>query len=294
MKHFRRAALALLCLAVAWGHGVVSHDKRWFPAPQTERALRRAIWWLRPERGFRDTTGRTAVACEGLRGERTAVLLTLGQSNAANEGSLAPVETANVFNFNFFDGRCYEARDPLLGTTGNGSSPWIRVARGLVAAGRFDRVVIVPIAVGGSGIRHWAPDGYLFPRIGRAKAALDAAGLAPTHVLWHQGESDVARDPALYVGHFRAILAGMRELGIDAPVWVAQATLCGNHGSEALRAAQRELADTLPGVRRGPNTDTLDRFAWRRDLCHFSAEGLDRHAQLWLAALRRRIDAGPP
>ncbi len=288
MRRFGCIALAGFLLAAAYGYGAASHKHRWIPTPQIERALRRAVWLVRPQRGFRDTSGRTRVDCTDLQSPRTAVLLTLGQSNAANEAEPAPIDTSGVYNFNFFDGRCYAAADPLLGTTGDGGSVWTHVARGLLDAGTFERIVLAPIAVGGSSIRRWIPgDGDLFARIPATQAGLVAAGLPPTHVLWHQGESDVRMSPDEYVRDFAALLAGIRDAGIEAPVWVAQASICKNRGSEALRAAQRHIAETLPGVRQGPNTDTLDRFVWRRDLCHFSSEGLVRHAALWVNALQR-------
>jgi len=287
MVNVARVSVALLLVLAGYSYGVLSHEKRWPPTPQIERSLRKAMWWFRPARGFNVVTGRTRVDCGNLRGERTAVLLAMGQSNAANEGTLAVVDAPRSYNFNLFDAHCYEARDPLLGATGVGGSVWTRVARSLVAAGTYDLVVVAPIAVGGSSIRRWSPDGDLFERIELAQRGLVAAGLPATHVLWHQGESDVDMDPGVYTSHFRAMLAAMRELGIAAPVYVAQASLCRNQGSAALRTAQRALATSLPGVLPGPNTDEIDRFHWRRDFCHFSVAGLDEHARLWSEVLRR-------
>ncbi len=279
-----RLALAFVVPAAAYGFGVLSHEHRWFPTPQIESGLRGAIWLLRPERGYRDTSDRTPVDCGSLRG--AAVWLTLGQSNAANEGDLDYTTGAGVFNLNPFDGKCYVARDPLLGTTGDRGSVWTRAADGAIAAGLFDRVVVLPIAVGGSSITRWSSDGDLYPRLELARQALADAGLRATHVLWHQGESDVLMPAAEYRRHFASMLDGLRAAGIDAPVYVAQVSLCKNHGSETLRQAQRDLTE-LPGVRLGPDTDTLDRFLWRRDMCHFSAAGLQRHAALWVETLRR-------
>jgi len=282
----RCIAACVVLLLTAYALGALSQRHRWPPTPQIERAVRQALWRFRPERGHRDTTGRVAVACAALHGAQTQVWLTLGQSNAANEGELDYETQAAVYNFNPFDGACYEASDPLLGATGSGGSVWTRLADRLIAAGRAERIVIAPIAVGGSRIRRWAPGGDLYPRIGRTAAALDAAGLRVTHVLWHQGESDVDTPPQAYVQSFTAMLGSLRAAGIDAPVYVAQASICKNGGSAALRAVQRQLADELPGVRRGPNSDRLDRFAWRHDLCHFSAAGLDEHARLWFEVLQ--------
>lgn len=280
----RIAAVAGLALA-AYAYGAASYRHRWPPTPQFERAARQALWKIRPERGFQDRTGRVEVPCAPLHGSRTAVWLTLGQSNAANEGELAYETGPNVFNLSFLDGRCYIARDPLLGATGTGGSVWTRLADRLIADEHFERVVIVPIAVGGSSIRRWTTGGDLHGRIGRAAEAIRAAGLSPTHILWHQGESDVATGPQAYRRSFAGVLAEIRAQGLTAPVYVAQASICKNNGSAALRAAQRDLAVEFADVRLGPDTDTLDRFRWRRDLCHFSAEGLDEHAKLWASIL---------
>jgi hypothetical protein len=293
----RRVPTIVAVLLLAYAYGALSHEHRWFPTPQIERAIRRNLWHLRAPRGFNDTAGRQVVPCERLRAEGTAVLLTLGQSNAANEGERPYQPSGDVYNLNVFDGECYVARDPLLGTTGTGGSVWSRLGDQLVRARRFARVLIVPIAVGGSSIREWAAGGAQHARIADAKRALDRHGLRVTHVLWHQGESDaLSMNQAEYVRAFGSVLDGIRAAGIDAPVYVAVASICRNQGSEAIRAAQRQIAATFDNVRQGPDTDQLDRFRWRFDLCHFSAEGLEEHARLWFDVLQAAPEtpATPP
>jgi hypothetical protein len=293
MKRHGRVSTALAVTGVvvaAYAYGALSHEHRWFPTPQIERALRKRLWLVRERRGFKNTAGREEVPCERFRQPGTAILLTMGQSNAANEGEFEPgyQPGPNVFNFNFFDGKCYVARDPLLGGTGAGGSPWTRLGDALVAAGRFERVLIVPIAVGGSAIREWAKGGVHYGRIAEAQRALDRQGLRVTHVLWHQGEADArSTSHAQYVAAFRSVLDGIRSAGITAPVYVATASICKNQGSEAIRSAQHEIVATLDNVRAGPDTDQLDRFRWRFDLCHFSKEGLAEHARLWFEVLQK-------
>lgn len=283
----RRALFVLLLVLLAYTYGAVSHENRLFPTPQLEAALRRNYWRLREERGFKDTKGRLEVDCKQFTLPGTAILLTLGQSNAANECELAFQPGAGVYNFNFFDSKCYVARDPLLGATGTGGSVWSRLGDKLVRSGAYERVLIAPIAVGGSRVQAWAPEGLHFSRLVAVQKALASQGLKPTHVLWHQGESDARwTTKEEYVDRFTRMLDGLRGLGIDAPVYVATASVCGHAGSQAIREAQQQLAATLPGVRPGPDTDQLDRFRWRRDGCHFSAEGLELHARLWVEALR--------
>src|SRR3954462_14883549 len=45
---------------------------------------------------------------------KTIVIFTFGQSNAGNSGEERYVGRANVFNF--YNGRCYRAIDPVLGS----------------------------------------------------------------------------------------------------------------------------------------------------------------------------------
>lgn len=85
------------------------------------------------------------------------------------------------------------------------------------------------------------------------------------------------------------MLAPIRRLGVDAPIYVARATRCAKAGPSAeIRGAQGGLVDPPSRILAGPDTDALG-LAERYDGCHFSSEGLDRAAALWLEALRAKM-----
>jgi len=190
--------------------------------------------------------------------------------------------------FEFYRGRIYEARDPLLGATGDGGSVWLRFAAKAIASGAYDTVVLVPFAVGASDIASFAPGGSLHDGLLAVAAAARERGLAFTHLLWEQGEADAfARtSAAAYRQRFGAMVASIRGLGVDAPIYVARATRCAKvRPSDEIGNAQSGLADSAAGIFAGPDLDALG-LADRYDGCHFSSEGLDHAAELWLGVLQ--------
>jgi hypothetical protein len=217
---------------------------------------------------------------------RLMVALVFGQSNAANFGESR--RTANWRVYNLYRGWLYRARDPLRGANGEGGSVWTRLGDRLIAEKLYDTVIFVPAAVGATAIEEWTPDGPLHPLILKAIEDARKRRLKITHLLWHQGESDaVLRTSKIeYKKRFYAMLASIRAHGVDAPVFVATATRCGQYGVNVeIQEAQRELIDPSLGIFPGPNTDLLDE-QYRYDTCHFSNEGLDAHAALWVQQLR--------
>ena len=220
----------------------------------------------------------------------TAVLLILGQSNAANTLNRRLTKAhAGVVNFSIYDGHCYEARDPLVGATCTNGNFATLLGNRLIEEGFYTQVVLTPIAVCGTVIAQWAPEGEHNPRITAAILRLREAGLEPTHVLWHQGEGDCLTPPDTYRHALQGVVRTIRHAGVDAPMFVAQATVCDSDPSEAIRAVQRSMVDHGAGIFAGPDTDQLG-AEWRHDRCHFSGEGGKRVAELWLAALT----ADPP
>ena len=236
---------------------------------------------------FTDAKGREEVSCWSIDHD-AAVILAMGQSNAGNYGETLYRPVQPVFNFNWNDGKCYRAEDPLLGSTGDRGSVWTRLGDALVETKRFKQVVIVPVGVGGSSVRDWAgPDGPS-QRAVRANEALGRVGLHVTHVLWHQGEADYEMHKDVYSRLFARMTDYIRANGINAPVFVATATVCNNIGASQIREAQRELPFRLANVFAGPDTDALDSIYDRRDnLCHFSDRGLALHARLWRDVILR-------
>ena len=249
------------------------------------------------------TADRSQVPCLGERA-RSLVMVPFGQSNAASHGESAYKPAGDVVNFNWTDRHCYLAEDPLLGASGDSGrgSIWTRLADKLQRNGLFERIVIAPIAVDGSHVAEWVPEGKLWPRLPAVVQGLRANGLEPDMFLWVQGEADasVTADPDAYKRDFLAMAAGIREIvGSRAPIFIAVATLCYGQdtgpvlehvepetraakwmGQEAIQQAQRQLVDPARGLYPGPDLDFIGTPA-RWDGCHLSTYGLDVAADLW-------------
>jgi hypothetical protein len=249
---------------------------------------------------FRDATGRTGVSEALFRADpRVAVILALGASNLANEGDAKePCEPAHgVFNFDFIAVKCYVAKDPLVGSTADRGNVLTRLGDRLVSRGRYDRVLLVPVAHGGTLIGEWVPGGRMHPRLRRAIETLSRAGIAVTHILWQLGEGEISHprnedDVKGWIAKFARIADVIRAARIDAPIYVAQATICCSGRSEAMRGAQRAVVQSDRGILAGPDLDVLGPDQ-RWDGCHFSVSGMERAADLWFDALAAAADGKP-
>ena len=98
---------------------------------------------------------------------------------------------SSVYNFNFFDGKVYAAKDPLLGSSHDRSNLMTRLGDLLVERGNYQTVLLVPIAHGGTFISEWSPAGRMFPRIRATIERLRSQQTRITHILWQQGEAGV-------------------------------------------------------------------------------------------------------
>lgn len=237
--------------------------------------------------------GKTEVACPA-QDERTAVLLLIGQSNAANHAQRRMVSRHEGKVINYFDGRCYLAGSPLLGSSGTQGEPWTELGNKLIEAGAASQVVLVPVAVGGSPIADWRAGGYL-NRVMVATVKRLSAHFSITQVLWHQGESDfgAGTSRAAYIRSFESMLGSLRHNGVSAPVYVSIASRCGRQPPawtpvNEVAVAQYLLPDPAKGIFPGVNTDTFRRGDRLGDDCHWSAQGQTRFAESWLDRLAPR------
>ena len=228
-------------------------------------------------------------------GPGVKVVFAFGQSNAANHGQVRHSASGHVVNY--YKGECYPATDPLIGATGNDGSPWTRLADMMVSEGLADSVVIVCPAVGATCVGDWAEGGYLYQRLTETVDGMLEDGIKPDIILWHQGESDNIANTSEddYVNRFLSIRKVFRDRGIEAPMVVAAASYhpaCigdGDGNDSAVRSAQKRLADSYDDIFPGPDTDRLDRCRYRHDGVHFSGQGQDMHAAMWLKPVKKTM-----
>ncbi len=227
--------------------------------------------------------------CVGISG-KTAIIVVHGQSNAGNYGTVRYHAREAVDNFDPLTGKCFAATDPLLGADGAGGNFATRMGDILIQAGRYDRVVLVPIALGGASIS--LLNGEHSDRITNAIQKLRAANLTPTHILFQQGEKDAMLPTTQdeYVAQLRGLVKRFRTAGMSAPFYVSQSTKCDmvdTKNAAAVRAGQLSAVDDLLNIRRGPDTDLIGNGGRNpNDGCHLNELGMLANAALWAAYIQ--------
>jgi len=226
--------------------------------------------------------------------DSTAVILTLGQSNAASSGQGVYHSRNEVYEF--YQDTLFTAIDPLLGDAGNGGcSVWTRLGDMLIDSGQYRRVILIPSAVGATTVQSWAEgtcSGILQERL----EMISRHGINVTHIVWHQGESDNLENTSgeVYKERLKKVFERIRGTGVEAPFWVCVASyhpeMIGvkEQGLDTcIRRAQIEFVAETPGTRPGPDTDLLNLASDRYDGVHFSRTGLDAFARQLYQALRK-------
>lgn len=237
---------------------------------------------------------------------RNLVMIWAGQSNMQDiaPSLYTPANPTKIDNLNICDGGVYAAVDPLVGTQagtdGNGQfgNLGLKLADDLIAANLFDRIVIVPIAEGGTAVNEWATD-PVNTDIPVTLARLKARGMVPgtnvtVIIAWGQGETDtmIGTSQASYTASMNSIISQASAAGFTGTWFVAQESWISGAGSASVTAAQAAVV-SHPGVWAGPNIDALvgsicgagANLACRFDGTHLSDAGQVTAATAWKAAL---------
>ena len=233
--------------------------------------------------GWRDTNGKTLRSKVIDPNIRTLVLITAGQSLMVNllTNVATPSNPSMLDNLNPYDGSIYAAADPLLGTTaafggGGFGAGCIATLIGdqLITNGKFHRVILVPISVGGTMAFQWAENGVLNNRVTAAVNRLRYAGITASTpgvtmaAVWGQGESDNTggTSQASYAASLTSWINTARAAGMSGRIFVNLETW-NNGASATIRAAQAQVVAANGNVFFGGDIDTLDN-TYRVDNVH--------------------------
>ncbi|MBT8542182.1 sialate O-acetylesterase [Polynucleobacter paneuropaeus] len=170
----------------------------------------------------------------------------------------------------------------MLGATGDGGQFLTPLADKLIENNAYKSVVIVPSGIAGTPISHWKKGGDLNKMLIETISQL-LKTYRPTHIVWHQGESDFINKASalVYAQSFQSLKKSLNDFGVNSPLFISISTQCSQLDWTATHSTsdgQKTLLKTN-GIFLCANTEILlsesDRAA---DKCHFSESGLDKVA----------------
>lgn len=243
--------------------------------------------------GYSDTTGRTSVSAALSGDESTAIFLVIGQSLATNAGvtTYDPAHS-KVQQINPYDGNVYEMKDPVLGASSTSGS-WIsRLAHKLVLAGFWDRVIMIPVAIGATSAADWSVTGDVTHRVHVGIKRSRQHGYVLTGILYDQGNNDAnaGTSSAAYQASVNALIELSRHWGpvsADTPWFIATETMKNDVDvSATIQAAQAAIVAADANVFAGANTDSLTGATNRQSgISHLTDAGNNNNADLWQTVL---------
>ena len=305
MKKTNSFIILIVVAFLSYVYGVKSYAKNLFPYPQF-RNLKQSVLhpFVASESGkskskkaynlyevyeYSNIDSKKEVSSNMVKSDNLMVALAFGQSNIANTGDTlyTPKEKNSIFNF--YKGKYYLASDPLLGPNGKGGNVCTRLADRLIQNNLFDKILLVPIAIGGTEIERWKPGGDLHPRILNVISQLRVEGFEITHMFWVQGETDglLQTSQDAYKEMFLDMLNSIRKQEVNAPIYVAVASRSGNTINKTIQQAQRELVNIKEKIYPGPNLDDISDKDDRWDIWHFSDIGMNKYADAWLEVIKK-------
>lgn len=227
-------------------------------------------FYLNPQNSNVATASKSLRASQTLNpAVRNLVIIAPGQSNIGSyaPSAYSPANPNALDNLNVFDGAVYAAADPMLGAAQGSATiignPILRLADALVTNNKFDRVVIVPIAVDSTTVQDWQT-GYVSNKIAVALGRLAYRGMvAGTNItvviLWGQGESNTTAGTSqgTYAASLAAVISASRTAGFTGKWFVAKETWNGTTVSTAIQNAQTGIVDHGADIWAGPDADAL-------------------------------------
>ena len=268
----------------------------WLPAAQAEQSVYTIDQYSRlvacPARFEAACPAKREVECPP-QTATTAVLLVIGQSNAANGGERRVKTRFPDRVLNYFDGHCFVAGSPLLGSGGTEGEFITLLADNLIANGTYKSVMIIATAISGSQISRWQKGGDLNQLMLSTVIGFKSQ-YKITDIVWHQGEGDylLGTTAQAYTASFQSMRKTLTDIGVAAPIFISISTFCGTEKpwqrDNPIAQAQGQLADPKAKILLGAHTDQLLVSADRRknDQCHFSDSGQRKTASAYAIAIK--------
>lgn len=224
------------------------------------------------------------ILCSNSSYAKDIFILVVGQSIASNCNEHKYNEIQGVYQIDL-EGKRIPASDPFLWADCSQGSMWMPLGDKIISSGLGKTVTIMPIGIGGTSVSDWLPQGRAFKKLEKAIIVANSRSIRFDYAFWHQGSSDVGRNPKAYASELSQVLRHI-SLNLKIDKWIiARHSKCGASFDKMISKAQHQTSINYYARRfPGPDNNALgDEF--RFDRCHLNKAGQERMAELWFDSI---------
>jgi hypothetical protein len=223
---------------------------------------------------------KTEVNCPSLKD--SIVIIAFGQSNSANSASHRYSESSNNI-LNFYKGKCFIAKDPLLGTTGNRGNIWIPVSTKINKGQK--KVVLITFGIGGTKVEDWLTSYYDFYK--ENVNSFKELYPYPDFAIWFQGESDRKTIPGEFQKHLDEWILTLKKDLPKTKIIITGTTYCAGQDSEIIKNIQYLTSKKFNiGF---VDTDQFYSPRDRSDGCHLSSSGVEKISEIFADTINKNL-----